>query len=285
MLSDLDTSKTEMDLFKQAKDKGKPFGIELNCQVLQNGAWDIDKNKFEKMNLPPLLEKCLKEFNDFYIGRHKNHKLQFAYGLGDMEVQYLNYLKKNYKSTSTLAQYLILINLEKRKELVVSQLAELIGISDIVVANEATFLLYHPQFNKNKLKTGGLILSDAPEKADIDPNHKIWINPDFTCNNLTLVTLPTKARMKPGEEQNSLMQEEQNLKTYRNIIIDATITRIMKGRIGQKTSHAWLIADVAKQINLFQAQPPQIKERIEALIEKSIIKRKDDDKSCYEYVA
>jgi hypothetical protein len=36
---------------------------------------------------------------------------------------------------------------------------------------------------------------------------------------------------------------------------------------------------------MFLAQPPQIKERIEALIEKQIIKRKDDDKSCYEYMA
>ena len=59
----------------------------------------------------------------------------------------------------------------------------------------------------------------------------------------------------------------------------------MKGRIGQKTTHQTLVTEVAKQIELFQAQPPQIKERIEALIEKGILKRADNDRNCYEYVA
>jgi hypothetical protein len=59
----------------------------------------------------------------------------------------------------------------------------------------------------------------------------------------------------------------------------------MKGRIGQKTSHNFLIGEVAKQIELFQAQPPQIKERIETLIEKTIIKRSEGDITSYEYVA
>jgi hypothetical protein len=59
----------------------------------------------------------------------------------------------------------------------------------------------------------------------------------------------------------------------------------MKGRIGQKTTHATLISETAKQIELFQAQPPQIKERIECLIEKNIVKRNDNDRNAYEYVA
>lgn len=59
----------------------------------------------------------------------------------------------------------------------------------------------------------------------------------------------------------------------------------MKGRIGQKTSHLFLVNESAKQIELFQAQPPQIKERIECLIEKNILKRNDEDRNCYDYVA
>jgi hypothetical protein len=59
----------------------------------------------------------------------------------------------------------------------------------------------------------------------------------------------------------------------------------MKGRIGQKTTHSQLISEVAKQIEMFSAQPPLIKERIECLIDKQIIKRCDKDRNCYEYVA
>lgn len=79
--------------------------------------------------------------------------------------------------------------------------------------------------------------------------------------------------------------DAQNLKNYQNLIIDATITRIMKGRIGKKTTHLMLINEIAKQIELFQAQPAIIKERIEALIEKEIIKRDDNDRTCYEYIS
>ena len=67
--------------------------------------------------------------------------------------------------------------------------------------------------------------------------------------------------------------------------MDSTLTRIMKGRIGQKSTHNFLVQEVSKQIELFQAQPPQIKERIECLIEKGILKRNDADRNCYDYVA
>ena len=59
----------------------------------------------------------------------------------------------------------------------------------------------------------------------------------------------------------------------------------MKSRIGQTTTHVWLINEASKQIDLFKAQPQQIKENIEKLIEKSIIKRSDKNRTCYEYIA
>ena len=59
----------------------------------------------------------------------------------------------------------------------------------------------------------------------------------------------------------------------------------MKSRYKLKTTHTWLISEAAKQIDLFKAQPQQIKENIEKLIEKSIIKRGVSDRNCYEYIA
>lgn len=69
------------------------------------------------------------------------------------------------------------------------------------------------------------------------------------------------------------------------MIIDSNLTRIMKGRIGQETTHQYIINEVALQIELFVAQPSAIKEQIESLIEKGIIKRSDQDKNLYEYVS
>jgi ribosomal protein L19E len=59
----------------------------------------------------------------------------------------------------------------------------------------------------------------------------------------------------------------------------------MKSRIGQETTHVWLVNEAAKQIDLFKAQPQQIKENIEKLIEKNVIKRNEKNRTCYDYIA
>ena len=81
------------------------------------------------------------------------------------------------------------------------------------------------------------------------------------------------------------MEEAQITKRYQDNILQSTLTRIMKSRIGQKTTHVWLVNETSKQIDLFRAQPQQIKENIEKLIEKNIMKRAEKDRTCYEYIA
>ncbi len=75
------------------------------------------------------------------------------------------------------------------------------------------------------------------------------------------------------------------IKRYQDNILQATITRIMKSRIGQETNHVWLLNETGRQTDLFKAQPQQIKENIEKLIEKNIIKRSHKNGSIYEYIA
>jgi len=49
--------------------------------------------------------------------------------------------------------------------------------------------------------------------------------------------------------------------------------------------YTYLVSEVTKQITLFLPQPPFIKDRIEYLIEKAIIRRKYDDFNTFEYIA
>jgi len=42
--------------------------------------------------------------------------------------------------------------------------------------------------------------------------------------------------------------------------------------------------DVIKQITIFMAQPPIIKQRIESLIEREYLKRDDNDRAKYIYL-
>ena len=97
--------------------------------------------------------------------------------------------------------------------------------------------------------------------------------------------LLVKNKKSAAEVRENELEEAQITKRYQDNILQATLTRIMKSRIGQTTTHVWLINEASKQIDLFKAQPQQIKENIEKLIEKNIIKRSDKNKSCYDYIA
>lgn len=81
MLGDLESSKKDMEKYRQQSHRGKPNGIELNVQILNN-CWDIDKNKLEKLTVSPFIQSCMDDFNSFYINDRSNmYKLDFVFGL------------------------------------------------------------------------------------------------------------------------------------------------------------------------------------------------------------
>lgn len=189
MMQDLETSKTEMDMFRTMPHRGSPNNIAFNVQVLQNGAWEIDKIKFDKFNVPVFLNKCIEDFNQFYINRHKAHRLTWALGLGNMEIQYL-YLKKPYQSVTTLLQYCLFTVLEKYEKMTIAKIAEVLGCNPTLLANEANALLYHISFNPKKSKSAGLIRADAGDGQDLKPDHEISVNKEFAANSLKINTIP-----------------------------------------------------------------------------------------------
>ena len=281
MMRDLESSKTEIDLYRQLPHRGQPFGIKFTTQVVSQSAWEISKNKMDKIEIPTLLENCMKDFNDFYIKRHRNHKLLWCYGLGNVEIQYLCFQRK-YISTSTLCQYSILCNLEKYGKLSLEKISNLLGYNINYVLYDISGLVYNPTFNKTRAKDKGLIKGNFND--EFKPTDEIEFNEQFNNSTIKFNTMPLVQRKK-GENKEQELEEKTIKRRYEENILQSTLTRIMKSRIGVKTTHVWLISEAAKQIELFKAQPQQIKENIEKLIEKGIIKRSEKDRHCYEYIA
>ena len=104
------------------------------------------------------------------------------------------------------------------------------------------------------------------------------------CCSSKIHTLAFVKKNSITELRENELEEAQITKRYRVNLLQVTLKRIMKSRIGQTTTHVWLLNEDSKQIYLFKAQPQQIKENIEKLIEKNIIKRTDKNKSCYDYI-
>ena len=202
-----------------------------------------------------------------------------------MEIQYL-YLENKNISISTLPQLLTLLLLEEKEELSLEVISQLLGCQSSIIINDIQGLVYNPSFNPNSYSDKGIIIGNFDgETKELKESDKISINKKFLRSRVKFNTLPLSKKKSVEQIKKEEIEEQKIIRKYEDNILQATLTRILKSRIGQKTSHLWLIEETAKQIDLFRAQPQQIKENIEKLIEKKIIERSEEDRACYEYIA
>ena len=270
MMNDLDKNKKEIDDYKAMQHRGVPNGIKFNVQVVSQSAWEINKKSMEKIELPKFLSVCIDDFEGFYNRKHNGQKLMWCLGLSKIEIQYLCFKNKNI-STSTLPQFLILLQLEKYNKLTLSKIAEILGCHISTVLSDVSGLVFNPSFNPQGLKMKGLILGTFDEKTkEFKESDEIYFNNNFTYTRQKFQTLPLPLKKSLAEAKETELEEAQITKRFQDNILQATLTRVMKSRIGQKTTHVWLVNEASKQIDLFRAQPLQIKENIEKLIEKNI---------------
>lgn len=285
MIKDLEKNKVDSENYKLSGNKGAPNGIKLDITVVSQSAWDIHKKVTEKFIMPDFLSSCLNDFEQFYLKRHQTQKLIWCLGLSKLDIKYL-YLKQNYVSTSTLPQFLALLLLEKKERLTLGKIAELCGCPAATIITDINGLIFNTSFNHNSSPDKGIIKSNFNTKTkEFKEADEIWINKNFVAPKLKISTIPLPKKKTASEEKAAQKEEAQIIKRYQDNILQATLTRIMKSRIGQETTHTWLISTATSQIDLFEAQPAQIKENIERLIEKNVIKRNERNRNCYDYIA
>ena len=290
MISDLDRSRKELEEYRKLNGNHCLNDIKFDVLIISQSSWIINNNNYkyiEKMKIPPLLNQLAEDFENIYKNRYDFRKLIWHNELSRIEIEYLCFEnKKKYKSKSTLVQYLILLELEKFKKLSIKKIAENIECNVNLVLNDIIGLISNPSFNKDNQKDKGIILGNfTNENNEFKETDEFWINFNFDCPKLSINTLPLIIKKSKNEIKNEEEMNEKIKKNYQNNIIQARIVSIMKGLNGKSVQHQWLISEVSKQIDLFSAQPYEIKENIEKIIEKNIIKRDEKDKSCYQYIS
>ena len=285
MMNDLEKNKKEIDAYKLSSSKGTPNGIKFNIQVISQSAWENSKKNIEKMELHKFLFTSKDKLEKIYINKHSGHKLIWCFGLSKMEVQFL-FLKNRNICICTLPQLLTLLELEKNDNITIKEISERLGCAANTILTDIHGLVFNPSYNPQGQPEKGVILGTYDkEKKEFKESDQISINRNFVVPRQKFQTLPLPIKKTAAEVKEAELEETQIMKKYQDNILQATLTRIMKSRIGQTTTHVWLISEAAKQIDLFKAQPQQIKENIEKLIEKSIIKRNEKNRTCYEYIA
>ena len=285
MMSDLEKNKKETESYKSLSHKGMPNNIRLDITVVSQSAWEISNKNMEKIELPKFLETCLNDFERFYINKHQGQKLIWCLGLSKVEIQYL-YLHSKNISISTLPQLLSLLILEQNGQQTLGEIAGRLGCSVDTVITDIHGLVYNPNFNPQGDPNKGIIVGTFnAQTKEFKESDTIEINKNFVISKIKFNTLPLPQKKTQEQVKLQEVEEAKIIRKYQENIIQATVTRIMKSRIGQPTSHVWLVGETSKQIDLFKDQHQQIKENIEKLIEKNVIKRSDADRTCYEYIA
>ena len=286
MMSDLEKNKKIGEDYKNTKNKGTPYNIKFNVQVISNSGWEISNKNLIKIKLPRMFKSCVKDFEEYYYKKYPEHKLRWYFNISKLEIQYL-YLPNKNISVSTLPQILILLLLETYDQLSIKKIAEYLECDIDLVKLNAQGLVFNKTFNpKDQSNEGVIIPINALESKEFSDKDEIKINREFKILKQKFFTIPMPKKKTDEELRNEEKLSAEEYKRYLDNIIQSNISRIMKSRNGQETTHNWLVSETIKQIdNEVIAQPQIIKDNIEKLIEKNVIKRNENNKGCYEYIA
>lgn len=180
---------------------------------------------------------------------------------------------------------------DEMRELAYDEIRELTGIPEADLKRQLQSIAVAPRLR---------LLVKIPMTKEVNNSDVFKLNEKFKSpsTKVKVLTVSASSSASSGTKVSSTndttlaktVQEEEfeelqsSILEGRKIEVNAAIVRIMKSR--RTINHNDLISELVKQLhNRFQTLTILIKQRIEDLIEKEYLKRDDNDKSIYHYVA
>ena len=120
--------------------------------------------------------------------------------------------------------------------------------------------------------------SQSPKGRDVEDGDSFTFNSKFESKQLRIKV--NSIQLKETQEENDKTTE--SVFQDRQYQVDAAIVRVMKAR--KSLSHTLLISELFKILK-FPVTPPDLKKRIESLIEREYLERDRDSPSVYKYLA
>jgi len=239
--------------------------IDLTVNVLSMAFWPT--YTVMQVHIPPYMSKYQEIFNKFYQGKYSGRKLQWQASLGHCV------LKANFRSGQkelqvSLFQALCLLQFNSVDEMTLEEVKEASNIED----GELRRTLQSLACGKAR------VLTKMPKGKDINDGDKFSYNKDFT-NALFKIKINQIQLKETNDEQKAT---EERVFQDRQYQIDAAIVRIMKMR--KTLSHNLLLTELYNQLK-FPVKPPDLKKRIESLIDRDYMERDKDNANQYNYVA
>jgi len=268
MFKDMELSRDINTAFKQALKNIHDLGttqLDMVVNVLSIAFWPT--YPLIQVIMPPFMARYQEIFNKFYQSKYGGRRLQWQPSLGHCN------LKANFKSGSkelqvSLYQALCLLQFNEMNEISLEDLKERTNIED----EEIRRTLQSLACGKAR------VIVKNPRGKDVNDGDIFIFNKDFT-NALYKIKINQIQTKETKDEQKAT---EERVFQDRQYQIDAAIVRIMKMR--KNLSHTLLLTELYNQLK-FPCNPPDIKKRIESLIDRDYIQRDKSNSNQYVYVA
>ncbi|CAH8583137.1 unnamed protein product [Schistosoma guineensis] len=269
-------------LQKQEEANGSTIkGTDFNIMILSSNAWPFQAQG--PFSIPPELEQCHNTFLAFYQEHHTGRKLTWCYHLSRGEVV-TNYTKTRYIFQVSTYQMSVLMLYNSSLVYTVSAIqlqtgieeATLLQILQILLKAKVLKIVSDPKCEIDQ----STVISDDSNESNLSPDTHLALYTDYKNKRVRVyLNVPLKSETKQEIEQTL-----GNVESDRKLIVQACIVRIMKTRKVMK--HHQLISEVVTQLTpRFKPTVLLIKRCITALIEREYIKRDNNERDAYEYLA
>lgn len=269
MFQDIENSRETMLVYQQ-----KPSELSFEVQVLTTGYWPLYP-EYPNLILPDILQEHQTHFCDFYKSKYQGRRVAWKYALGHCVIKTHGF-NKPYELVLSLCQAIVLLHFDGKAR-TLPDLLKLTGLDD---REEMERILQSLSLGKDGtriLRKMDFGTATKPRKSVSDQD-TFCINESFS-NNALRIRITNVLTKETKQERDTTVAAISRDRLY---LIDAAIVRILKSR--KSLLHQELIPQLMEHLK-FPAKVPDIKKRIESLIEREYVERDSSDRNRYNYLA
>ena len=266
MFKDVDLSRDVMASFCESPQAHSlPSDVELSVHVLTQGYWPTYPPV--EVNLPHQLLQLQEVFATYYTTKHNGRRLQWHPFLGHC-TRKANFPEVKKELVVSLLQTVVLLLFNDGERQSYRDIQEATGMEEKELKNTLQSLAC------GKIR----VLRKEPKGRDVADDDVFFYESAFK-NGLYRIKI-NSIQMRESEQENE--QTTERVFQDRQYQIDAAIVRTMKAR--KTLTHSLLISELYAQLK-FPLKPPDIKKRIESLIDREYLERDQGQSSVYRYLA
>ncbi|KAI0259323.1 Cullin family-domain-containing protein [Gloeopeniophorella convolvens] len=269
MFTDLALSRDTMTEYHKRIGAERAAAQKLTAMVLQQSFWPFSSREKQATIIPAPMQTELDGFSAFYGEKHQGHKIEWNHALGTVSLR-ARFAAAQKELSVSLYQAVVLLLFNDADDLPFADVKLHTGIEDAELRRTLQSLACGKKKVLKKRPVGKdvndgdvFVFNDAFE----DPRAKVHIN---------------SIQVKETAEESQRMQSavEGDRKHY----LDAAIVRVMKAR--KQLTYEQIKTETIEAVRRhFVPDVASIKQRVDALVEQEYLRRDDNDRNLFYYVA